>query len=394
MSPSEYEQLLHDAEVKLSRLKALYEQFFQGLEKLEPTVPRKDLDRAFDLLRKQQPRNTALRFRTQMLLAKYGTYQTYWQRVARQIEEGTFRRDVVRAQQRRLGRGANRSKSAPPPEYELDVDVDLAEPESAKASVDFDDSDVDAILGTIGPKSVPAPGATIRRALSPFASIPRTTSIPPRSSPAPPATAAAPATAVAKFGKTGMMTFAKPAAPAAPASPASPAAPAAPIAPVPGAPMRAEATRAAAPRPAPSPPVAGPGVPPPPRAPLPAAAAPRPPAPLPPAATIAARAPGNAPPIASGARPATTPTHASLPAVSPAAPPTALDDARMRRIYDSYVEAKKRNNERVDNLKYEALAHTVQQMVPKLREKHGTQKIDFEVVVQNGKVGLKPKVEK
>jgi hypothetical protein len=85
MTPGEYEHLLHDAEVRLTRLKALYEQFFQGIEKLEPTVPRKELDRVLEILRKNQPRNTALRFRTQMLTARYGTYQTYWQRIARQI---------------------------------------------------------------------------------------------------------------------------------------------------------------------------------------------------------------------------------------------------------------------------------------------------------------------
>lgn len=64
----------------------------------------------------------------------------------------------------------------------------------------------------------------------------------------------------------------------------------------------------------------------------------------------------------------------------------------MRRLYDNYVEAKKKNNERVDNVKYESLATSVQQMMPKLREKHGNRPIDFEIVVQNGKVGLKPKV--
>jgi hypothetical protein len=315
MTPDEYEQMLHDAEVKLSRLKALYEQYFQGIEKLEPSVPRKDLDRSLELLRKQQPRNTALRFRLQMLVARYGTYQTYWQRVARQIEEGTYRRDVVRAQQRRLKDGAKGKDNGGA--WELDVEVELEAPP--------DESDVDAILGSIAPAKSerPAPAAPVRRALSPFAmpsQVPAARSIPaPVIAPSP----AAPKVA-ATFAKP-IATFAKPQGAPLPKAPAAAA---------------------------------------------PAVAAPAPPAPAPPAP-----------------RP-----QAPAPAPAPAARPDQLDSTSMRRIYDDYVAAKKKNNERVDNVKYEALEQSVKQMIPKLREKHGDRRIDFEVVVQNGKVGLKPKV--
>ena len=64
----------------------------------------------------------------------------------------------------------------------------------------------------------------------------------------------------------------------------------------------------------------------------------------------------------------------------------------MRSLYATYVEARKNNQERVDNVKFESLRESVQKMMPKLRERHGDKPIDFEVVVQNGKVGLKPKV--
>ena len=46
MTPKEYEIMLADAEVQLSRLKHLYEQWFQGIERTEPLIPRKQLDRA------------------------------------------------------------------------------------------------------------------------------------------------------------------------------------------------------------------------------------------------------------------------------------------------------------------------------------------------------------
>ena len=77
--------------------------------------------------------------------------------------------------------------------------------------------------------------------------------------------------------------------------------------------------------------------------------------------------------------------------VTPAAVNAAIDERQLRALYTRYVDARKQNNERTD-VRYEALAESVQKMMPKLREKHGQKAIDFEVVVANGKVGLKPKV--
>src|ERR1700737_3226125 len=83
-----------------------------GIEKLEPTVPRKDVDRRIYALRKEQIRNTAQRFRFQMLLPRYHTYQTHWQRICRDIENGTYKRHLIRAQQRF---GGKRPSGRPPP---------------------------------------------------------------------------------------------------------------------------------------------------------------------------------------------------------------------------------------------------------------------------------------
>mgnify|MGYP003388486578 CR=1 FL=1 len=96
MDANEFESSVKDIETRLDRLKALYEQWFQGLERLEPMIPRKEVDRRIAQLRREHPRNTALRFRFQQLLQRYTTLTTYWLRVARQIEEGTYRRDVMR----------------------------------------------------------------------------------------------------------------------------------------------------------------------------------------------------------------------------------------------------------------------------------------------------------
>ena len=61
----------------------------------------------------------------------------------------------------------------------------------------------------------------------------------------------------------------------------------------------------------------------------------------------------------------------------------------MRRIYDEYVAARRKNNE--GEVRYEALAGTIQKMLPDLTKKHQGKQIDFEVVLKDGRVGLKPK---
>jgi hypothetical protein len=110
---ADVERLVGELEVAVDRLRGLYEQYFMGIERLEPTVPRKEVERRIYVLRKEQIRNTAQRFRFQMLLQRYSTYQTHWLRICRDIENGTYKRHVARAL-RRFGQGARRA-SVPPP---------------------------------------------------------------------------------------------------------------------------------------------------------------------------------------------------------------------------------------------------------------------------------------
>ena len=69
-------------------------------------------------------------------------------------------------------------------------------------------------------------------------------------------------------------------------------------------------------------------------------------------------------------------------------------EARMRQIYESYVEAKRGNKERTDKIDYETVAKSLKKMVPKLDRKHKGKRIDFKIVVKDGKVGIKPVVKK
>ena len=111
MTPAEIVRELDELEIRLERLRVKYDQYFIGIEKMLPFVQRKDVDRRFSQLHKEQFRNGGLRFRFQTMVQRFTTYQTYWGRIIRQIEDGSYKRDVIRAQ--RLGRSLDQRAAAP-----------------------------------------------------------------------------------------------------------------------------------------------------------------------------------------------------------------------------------------------------------------------------------------
>jgi hypothetical protein len=88
------------------------------------------------------------------------------------------------------------------------------------------------------------------------------------------------------------------------------------------------------------------------------------------------------------------PVSAARPAPKPAAPAARapggkLGEAELRAIYDQYVAAKKRCNEDVSKLSFDAIARSVAKQVPELMAKHKATSVDFKVVVKDGKALLK-----
>jgi len=295
MTPKEFEILLSDTEVQLSRIKHLYEQWFQGIERIEPQIPRKQFDRALHLLRKEKPRNTALRFRFQTLIQRYTTLQTYWRRIGRQIEEGTYRRDLLRARRRREAartareqRGQRRSSN--PLELDPDDDVNMDQLISEASER------MDQLL------TAPEPSSKVETLDLEYTEVTPSSDHAPR---ARPAIVPQPEQPAARFAKPKSR------------------------------------------RPAPKRETSNPAIAPSRRA--------------PPPITVRSKGPG---------------------------------DARMRQIYESYIEAKRSNNERTDKIDYEMVAKSLKRMVPKLDRKHKGKRIDFKVVVADGKVGIKPVVKK
>jgi hypothetical protein len=126
MEQKKYEAELKDLELKLDRLRSLYEQYFRGIEKMPPNILKKDVEGKIRKLQKIRMKNTALRFRLQVQVQKYTTFLAYWQRMLRELESGGPRRGGAEAEGERPVRGyvSDRGRRKEPDEL-LDIDIDV-----------------------------------------------------------------------------------------------------------------------------------------------------------------------------------------------------------------------------------------------------------------------------
>jgi hypothetical protein len=118
---------------------------------------------------------------------------------------------------------------------------------------------------------------------------------------------------------------------------------------------------------------------------IPPAAAPKPiPKPAP-----AAAAPPPKPAAPAAAPPPKPPAAAAPPKPAAAAASSgAVDDARLRELHNRLQQAKQQTKEA--NVSYEGLAKSIRATEAKLREQHKNRKIDFDVVIKDGKAVVKP----
>ena len=69
--------------------------------------------------------------------------------------------------------------------------------------------------------------------------------------------------------------------------------------------------------------------------------------------------------------------------------PAGLSAERLQSLHRTYVAAKKKCGESTAGITMEALARSVQTQIPKLRDTHGWQRVDFKVVIKGGRTVLK-----
>jgi hypothetical protein len=391
----ELDVALDELENRLDRLRSLYEQYFLGIEKIEPTVARKDVDRRFWILRRVKIRNTARRFRMQVLIQRYNTFQQYWARICREIENGTYVRHLLKVQKKsgdeamtwaakkrlglfRKGRAGGDEGEAPSAESDMselmDGGADLAAEAARAAALAVANADRRESAQVPAPVARVAPSVTPRGPFTLEDLGPLDLDFDDEPPPAPkPVAVAAPkpvATPPANGTPKGVPAVAPnpagarssiPNPPVAKPQPAGASSPLAPArSPVPGAAPPPQA-RAAPPAPSPAP-VA--------RPPAPTPARPQAPAPQVP----------NRSPQTAAARPAPN-GEASL------------SDERVRALHAELVAAK-RNLKQGDAVSVDSLARTLRETEKKLRAQHQGRNVDFQIVVKDGKPIVKPIVRK
>jgi len=87
-------------EEELEEIKVKYEMYFIGAERMEPARRRDDLKRDIARMKNAFTRNAGIRFRIQALHARYLSYERLWLRSAREKEQGTYRRDILKARRK------------------------------------------------------------------------------------------------------------------------------------------------------------------------------------------------------------------------------------------------------------------------------------------------------
>jgi hypothetical protein len=91
-------------EEAIANLQVLYEKYFLGIDRKPPDQERKRISEKARELRTASIRNTALKFKVNTLFAKLISFERMWDRTLREIEEGTYKRDVFKAKLRSGGR--------------------------------------------------------------------------------------------------------------------------------------------------------------------------------------------------------------------------------------------------------------------------------------------------
>jgi len=84
----------------MTNLQVLYEKYFLGIDRMPPDEPRRKLSKRLRELRTTPVRNTGVKFRINTLFAKLISFERLWDRTLREIEEGTYKRDVFKAKYR------------------------------------------------------------------------------------------------------------------------------------------------------------------------------------------------------------------------------------------------------------------------------------------------------
>ena len=115
---------LDDLEESITALQVLYEKYFLGIDRRPPDHERKRVSTKIREMKEQMIRNTALKFRINTMLAKLLSFERMWDRTLREIEDGTYKRDVFKAKLHMKERSAPKQTVAAAPQAPPEISED------------------------------------------------------------------------------------------------------------------------------------------------------------------------------------------------------------------------------------------------------------------------------
>jgi hypothetical protein len=136
--------------------------YFLGIERREPAREREEMKRRVAKLKGEFTRNTGLRFRIQTLHARFLSYERMWLRSAREKEEGTYRRDLLRARRHAARQEEKRRR---------DEEASARAKGTAPVAPGPAAPSAPAVTPAAAPPPAPAPAATPRPAEIPEAQL-------------------------------------------------------------------------------------------------------------------------------------------------------------------------------------------------------------------------------
>jgi len=104
---------IQQLETRLNELRVSYEKYFAGVEKIEPVRLRDEVQRMVRRAGTFHITNTGLKFKRDSIIAQFNTLTQYWNRILKQIEDGTYQRDIFKMRLKDKERGAPGPTGAP-----------------------------------------------------------------------------------------------------------------------------------------------------------------------------------------------------------------------------------------------------------------------------------------
>ena len=325
-------QRCNELDAELAELRAAYDSYFMGNERLPPLKKHEGFKKQYMKLKGTFVRQTGAKFRIESIGQKLLTFERLWDRTVKEIESGTYKRHLARL--KRHGNPGLKKEPKRDSDFDVDEDLDIS---------DLGDEGGDDLASALAAAEAAA-SARAAAAIKPL--VPAITPLTPAGGVKPAVTSPA-----------GLKPLTAPI-------------PLTPAAGVPSGPPRVTAPIAT-------------GV----TAAFKPAATGSTPALKPAGAT--GSTPALRPPGSTGANAAFKPA-----ASPPARPPAAggdggLSDTKVKAIYDAYVMAKKRCGEDTRAVTLDSVASSLRKQVPELMKQHNAKTVEFKVVIKDGKAVLR-----